>query len=897
MALSKRIVHIILTLLVASLQEPLWATHYRAGEITYRLLVGRTYEVTAITYTDPLSDADGSTVQIVLDWGDGSSSTIQRWGTENYPDNNRIRKNIYKATHTYKTDATYEIGMFDRNRVDGIININGGNTRDLAFFVSSIVKVNSSIGNNQSPTLLNPPIDKGCSEFVWVHNPAAFDADGDSLVFKLVPPKIGPGEDAPNFTLPAASDSFSLDAHTGRVYWSKPIKNGIYNIAIEVTEYRVFGTGAGRQVQIVGRIVRDMQIFIETCQNSPPVIDPLIPACVKVGDTISRVVSASDPNPGQMVRLTALGGPFNLGSQYALITPNPGLGMTTATTTFRWAPGCNAIRYEPYQLLFKAKDDYIQPLSDYNGFFLKVLGPALRNVKARQSGNDAFEISWKKDTCALAAKYYVYRRIDSSHWNPDACERGVPSYTDFLKIGEVSAAANPDDTTFTDNNKGSGLSPLIRYCYRVVAVYPARNESGSVIGGTESESVASAEVCNTIIRSKPIITKASVLFTDSLSGAVKLSWLKPDTLDTTNYKPPYTLVFKRGKQINTMSEFASASYASFSALTDSSLTDSLINTRDLIWYYQIELKAMVNLAEWVADVSPVASTVRSAVYSTDNRNILTWSAFVPWFNDSFIITRKNQLNVFEEIGRTREPLFSDTGLVNGVSYCYRIESMGAYPLLPLSIRNFSQEICGTPLDTVPPCPPVVQVVPPCSDFSHYENVLTWTQDSDCGNDIVSYRIYYKPNTDAEFEWIANLSHTTLMYVDSREELKKSIAGCYVVVGVDSFGNKSNFNHSVCIDNCPEYRLPNVFTPNGDMQNDLFKPFPYRFIDHIGITIYNRWGEEVFQSDDIEINWNGTDAKSGRVLSDGIYFYVCEVYENYLNGLRKRILKGTVQIIR
>ena len=216
--------------------------------------------------------------------------------------------------------------------------------------------------------------------------------------------------------------------------------------------------------------------------------------------------------------------------------------------------------------------------------------------------------------------------------------------------------------------------------------------------------------------------------------------------------------------------------------------------------------------------------------------------------------------------------------------------------MPLTILNYSQEICGTPIDTVPPCPPLQTVVPPCSDFTHYENVIKWTTNGLCDNDVVKYNIYYKLQKGDEFIKIATVANTVFTYTDSRENLKKSIAGCYVVTGVDSFDNESSLNAFVCIDNCPQYTLPNVFTPNGDNLNDTFKPFQYRFIDRIELVVYNRWGDKVFSTNDIDINWDGTDSSSGKPLGDGIYFYVCQVYEQYLDGLKKRTLKGTIQII-
>ena len=64
-----------------------------------------------------------------------------------------------------------------------------------------------------------------------------------------------------------------------------------------------------------------------------------------------------------------------------------------------------------------------------------------------------------------------------------------------------------------------------------------------------------------------------------------------------------------------------------------------------------------------------------------------------------------------------------------------------------------------------------------------------------------------------------------------------------------------------------------------------------------MIIYNRWGGDVYKTTDIDINWNGDDQRSGRPCPEGIYYYICTVKETYLDGVRTRVLKGTVQIIR
>ncbi|TAE84362.1 MAG: gliding motility-associated C-terminal domain-containing protein, partial [Bacteroidetes bacterium] len=131
----------------------------------------------------------------------------------------------------------------------------------------------------------------------------------------------------------------------------------------------------------------------------------------------------------------------------------------------------------------------------------------------------------------------------------------------------------------------------------------------------------------------------------------------------------------------------------------------------------------------------------------------------------------------------------------------------------------------------------------------------------------------------------------------REELKEAITGCYYVAGVDSVGNESFPTNTTCIENCPEYVLPNVFTPNGDGRNDLFIPFPYRFVKGVNFSVFNRWGIEVFNTTNIDLLWDGTDQTNGKPLQDGVYFYTCEVEEVFLNGIKKRYLNGSIQLIR
>ncbi len=78
----------------------------------------------------------------------------------------------------------------------------------------------------------------------------------------------------------------------------------------------------------------------------------------------------------------------------------------------------------------------------------------------------------------------------------------------------------------------------------------------------------------------------------------------------------------------------------------------------------------------------------------------------------------------------------------------------------------------------------------------------------------------------------------------------------------------------CVTVIPPTRLipPNVFTPNGDGNNDVFK-LDAIGIDEITITIFNRWGTKVYDATSTgNVLWDGK-TKNGSMVTDGTYFYV------------------------
>jgi len=116
---------------------------------------------------------------------------------------------------------------------------------------------------------------------------------------------------------------------------------------------------------------------------------------------------------------------------------------------------------------------------------------------------------------------------------------------------------------------------------------------------------------------------------------------------------------------------------------------------------------------------------------------LTWEKNVPWVNDRYVIYR-NSGNREDSVGQTTDLTYTDHGLLEGVSYCYRVKSMGAFPDLGITgIMNYSQTDCAVPVDTIAPCPPILMVHSVCDSLG---NPLTWnTVNDSCSSDAAKYR--------------------------------------------------------------------------------------------------------------------------------------------------------------
>lgn len=892
--------------------ESTYATHIRAGEITTQRLSGLTYRITIKGYRDVGGVEWG---QGTLSFGDGEEITfgVGDWSKRILPEDSETEENTLIIEHTYPSTGLFEISYSEQNRNAGVLNINNGNSVNIPFYIETRILIDPSFGLNGSPVLLVPPIDKGAVGSIFLHNPGAFDREGDSLAYRLVPSQETEDTPVPQFKLPndpsfggSRQDSdappiFTLDPITGDIVWDAPAVAGEYNFAFVVEEWRKIEG----EFFLLGEVTRDMQVLIEETENEPPELQMPLDTCVVAGTLLEQIITATDPdNPLQQVKIESFGGVYELGAEY--FSPDQGSPPVfqdqPAEATFQWQTNCELVRERPYTVQFKASDmpEFPPSLIDLQTWNITVVGPAPQLDTAIVRPGRSVELRWQDYTkfCGNAETMQVWRRVDSYDFTPEGCDIGIPEGSGYELIAELPITA----TTYLDDNNEQGLAIGANYCYRLVAVFP------QPAGG---ESLASEEQCATLAVDVPAITNVDINETSTTEGEIFVRWTKPFEINQILFPPPYSyeVVRAEGYSGNDNRQLVSGRMSE----NDTVFTDTGLNTQNMVYNYRILLYDGGNN---LIDSSSTASSVRLEPFPLFGAIELRWQAEVPWSNntqefpihdiyrDNVNAANPDELVKIASVDVNQNGFFylddggTDGPLSEDIEYCYFVFTRGSYgnPDIIDPLENKSQIICAQPNDTIPPCAPALALeTEDCEtllasgqlcNIADYSNTIRWNRndEGECEDDIRSFNIYFSATgNEGTFELKANIIDT--VFIDKN---LISFAGCYYVTAVDRSGNESEPSEVVCNDNCPSYELPNAFTPhNGDQFNDVFQAFPCAlFVESVKFIVYNRWGKELYNyssgsENSIYINWDGR-TNDGDQVSAGVYYYEAEVRFNVLN---------------
>ena len=132
--------------------------------------------------------------------------------------------------------------------------------------------------------------------------------------------------------------------------------------------------------------------------------------------------------------------------------------------------------------------------------------------------------------------------------------------------------------------------------------------------------------------------------------------------------------------------------------------------------------------------------------------------------------------------------------------------------------------------------------------------------------------------------------------DTNSIITASEPGKYWLIVKDS--NNCSYSDSINIEiakcDCHVY-VPSAFTPNNDGTNEVFIPVFYCDMQEYYLTVYNRWGEIIYSSQNNHNGWNGK--VNGEPVATGIYVYRVEYIPLKKRNQQQKVVKmGTIAVI-
>jgi len=127
---------------------------------------------------------------------------------------------------------------------------------------------------------------------------------------------------------------------------------------------------------------------------------------------------------------------------------------------------------------------------------------------------------------------------------------------------------------------------------------------------------------------------------------------------------------------------------------------------------------------------------------------------------------------------------------------------------------------------------------------------------------------------------------------------KDSAGMYPItlISTSENGCVDSLTQLLTIDPDLQWYVPNSFSPNEDGINDIWKPIgDTHDLDDFRLNIFNRWGEEMFSTNDYSKGWNGTETGSGYYVDAGVYTYLIKFSSRTTE--EKYEITGFITVIR
>ena len=239
---------------------------------------------------------------------------------------------------------------------------------------------------------------------------------------------------------------------------------------------------------------------------------------------------------------------------------------------------------------------------------------------------------------------------------------------------------------------------------------------------------------------------------------------------------------------------------------------------------------------------------------------------------------------------------------NGIDLVEYSDESASTDLSSYTYRIITFDTCLTPTDTTNIA---TTIHVSATGYPNRTNVLSWNPYEVWDGEVDRYAVFRQIGglNSLSFDIIAIIPSTgdsLYTYVDSVDTFTIGDGRfCYFILGYEGPGNflgllansKSNID---CAEQSANFFVPSAFATDAWVsENRVFKPITL-FVsrDEYEFTIWDRWGQKIFRTKDLDEGWNGSSL--GEVAKQGVYVYSFKFKTALGEYLEK---KGTVTLIR
>jgi len=249
---------------------------------------------------------------------------------------------------------------------------------------------------------------------------------------------------------------------------------------------------------------------------------------------------------------------------------------------------------------------------------------------------------------------------------------------------------------------------------------------------------------------------------------------------------------------------------------------------------------------------------------------LTWQQDPAFQAAEYSVFRKSGSGSFSLLSNTATTQLTDSDYSTGGEFCYRV--------------NY-EDVCDNASSTgIDVCP-----IRLTGSIDNNSGILNWSDYTGWVNGVNNYTVEKYDGQGVPLQ-IFNVGTATTLE-DNTSDPTNQLYVYIVKANANDAGLGQTVSNDITLIKEPHLFYPKAFTPNGDNLNDIFKVFG-EYIVIFEMKIFNRWGELLFTTNDLEQGWDGRF--KGTTQPEGTYTFVAS-----LTDLAGRTFKrsGSVVLLR